>query len=156
MAPDLKDELKQQKPFRSLHQEAELSLVRTTNMLENNFEQLLKPHGITGTQYNVLRILRGAGPEGLCRNEVSERLLNRMPDATRLLDRMEAAGLVTRERSTEDRRLVRTQLTEKGRKLVNSLDDRVEKEHERQLGHLSEKELRSLIDLLTLIRSRKK
>jgi DNA-binding MarR family transcriptional regulator len=102
----------------------------------------------------VLRILRGAGDEGLCRNEVAERLLNRMPDATRLLDRMEAAGLVTRERSSEDRRLVRTQITKKGRQLVDSLDEPVEKEHERQLGHMSEKQLRALIDLLTVVRNK--
>ena len=88
MSPDLKSELKQQKPFRSLHHEAELSLIRTANLLTDSFEQMLKPYGITGTQFNVLRILRGAEPNGLCRNEVSARLLNRMPDATRLLDRM--------------------------------------------------------------------
>ena len=112
MSPDLKQELKQEKPFRSIHQEAELNLARTANLLSDNFERLVKPYGITGTQYNVLRILRGAEPNGLCRNEVSGRLLNRMPDATRLLDRMEEAGLVTRARSTEDRRLVTTRITE--------------------------------------------
>ena len=84
---------------------------------------------------------------------MSAGLLNRMADATRLLDRMEEAGLVTRERSTKDRRLVRTQITEKGRELVDSLDHKVEQQHASQLGHLSEKQLRSLIELLTLIRS---
>lgn len=154
MAPDLREELKQQKPFRSLEQEAELNLVRTANLLTDAFEQMLKPYGITGTQYNVLRILRGAGPGGLCRNEVSERLLTRMPDATRLLDRMEDAGLVSRTRSSEDRRLVSTQLTKKGSQLVDSLDDVVEKQHADQLGHLSEKQLRTLVELLTAIRSK--
>ena len=153
MSPDLKQELKQEKPFRSLHQEAELNLIRTANLLTDSFEQMLKPYGITGTQYNVLRILRGAEPGGLCRHEVSSRLLNRMPDATRLLDRMEDAGLVTRSRNTEDRRLVTTHLTKKGRQLVDSLDDVVETRHQSQLGHLSEKELRSLIELLTLARN---
>jgi DNA-binding MarR family transcriptional regulator len=152
MSPDLKQELKQERPFRSVHQEAELNLVRTANLLTDNFERMLKPYGITGTQYNVLRILRGAEPGGLCRNEVSGRLLNRMPDATRLLDRMEEAGLVTRARSTEDRRLVTTRITGKGMELVNSLDDVVERQHEKQLGHLSEKELRTLIELLTAVR----
>jgi DNA-binding MarR family transcriptional regulator len=155
MAPDLKEELKQQKPFRSLQQEAELNLVRTTNLLTDAFEQMLKPHGITGTQYNVLRILRGAGPGGLCRNEVSQRLLNRMPDATRLLDRMEDAGLVTRARSAQDRRLVSTQLTKKGAQLVDSLDSVVDQLHVTQMGHLSDKQLKTLIEILTVIRSRK-
>ncbi|HXV15839.1 MAG TPA: hypothetical protein VD758_03620, partial [Gemmatimonadaceae bacterium] len=83
MSPQLKEEIKQTKPFRTLRQEAQLNIVRTSNLLTDSFEQMLKPYGITGTQYNVLRILRGAEPGGLCRNEVSQRLLNRMPDATR-------------------------------------------------------------------------
>ncbi len=153
MTPDLRTELRQRKPFASLQQEAQLNIVRTGNLLTDSFERLLKPHGITGTQYNVLRILRGAGPDGLCRNEVRDRLLSRMPDATRLLDRMEEAGLVTRSREGGDRRLVTTRITEKGRRLVDHLDDVVEEEHQRQLGHLSEKQTRKLIKLLTLVRA---
>jgi DNA-binding MarR family transcriptional regulator len=153
MSIELKDELKQNKPFKSLCEEAQLNIVRTSNLLADAMEQMLKPHGITGTQYNVLRILRGAGPDGLCRNEVSARLVNRMPDATRLLDRMEEAGLVTRERSETDRRLVRTQLTEKGRKLVDDLDDDVLEQNEKGIGHLSEEQLKTLIKLLTLVRN---
>ena len=153
MAPDLQEEIKQTKPFRTLRQEAQLNLVRTANVLSDAFEQMLKPHGITGTQYNVLRILRGAEPGGLCRNEVSQRLLNRMPDATRLLDRMEEAGLVTRERSTTDRRLVTTRITKKGRQIVDSLDDAADEQHEKALGHLSEQQLRALIKLLTIARN---
>jgi DNA-binding MarR family transcriptional regulator len=153
MSIELKDELKQTRPFKSLCEEAQLNIVRTSNLLTDSMEQMLKPHGITGTQYNVLRILRGAGPDGLCRNEVSSRLINRMPDATRLLDRMEEAGLVTRERSETDRRLVRTLLTEKGRKLVDDLDDDVLEENERGIGHLSEDQLKTLVKLLTLVRN---
>jgi len=155
MSPDLRQELKQEKPFRSLHQEAQLNLVRTANLLVDRFEQMLKPSGITATQYNVLRILRGAEPAGLCRHEVSARLLNRMPDATRLLDRMEEAGLVTRARGTEDRRMMKTHITGKGLELVDSLDEAVEAEHLKQLGHLSGEQLATLIDLLTLVRSGK-
>jgi DNA-binding MarR family transcriptional regulator len=155
MSPDLRQELKQEKPFRSLHQEAQLNLVRTANLLMDRFEQMLKPSGITATQYNVLRILRGAEPAGLCRHEVSARLLNRMPDATRLLDRMEEAGLVTRARGTEDRRMMKTHITGKGLELVDSLDEAVEAEHLKQLGHLSGEQLATLIDLLTLVRSGK-
>lgn len=153
MTPDLRTELKQRKPFTSLQQEAQLNIVRTGNLLTDAFERLLKPHGITSTQYNVLRILRGAGPDGLCRNEVRERLLSRMPDATRLLDRMEKSGLVTRSREEGDRRQVTTRITEQGRRLVDKLNDIVEEEHHRQLGHLSEKQTRKLIKLLTLIRN---
>jgi len=153
MTPDLRTELKQKKPFASLQQEAQLNIVRTGNVLTDSFERLLKPHGITATQYNVLRILRGAEPEGLCRNEVRDRLLSRMPDATRLLDRMEEAGLVTRSREAGDRRLVTTRITTRGRSLVDELDAVVEREHQRRLGHLSEKQTRKLIKLLTLVRS---
>ena len=154
MSPALQDELRQTKPFRTLRQEAQLNIVRTANVLSDAFEQMLKPHGITGTQYNVLRILRGAEPDGLCRNEVSQRLLNRMPDATRLLDRMEEAGLVTRERSASDRRLVTTRITRKGRQIVDDLDNAADEQHEQALGHLSEQQLKTLIKLLTLVRNK--
>lgn len=153
MTPALKEEIKQKKPFSSLEQEAQLNIVRTSTVLSDGFERVLKPHGITGTQYNVLRILRGAEPNGLCRNEVRERLLNRMPDATRLLDRMELAGLVTRSREGEDRRLVTTHITDKGRNLVDELDSVVEGIHQSQLGHLSDDELKTLVSLLTKARN---
>jgi DNA-binding MarR family transcriptional regulator len=149
----LKEELKQTKPFTSLRQEAQLNIVRTHHVLSDGFERILKPHGITGTQYNVLRILRGAEPDGLCRNEVRERLLNRMPDATRLLDRMERAGLVVRSREGEDRRMVTTRITREGRKLVDDLDAVAESEHQRQLGHMSDQDLETLITLLTQARN---
>lgn len=136
----------------SLQQEAQVNIVRTGNLLADAFERLLKPHGITGTQYNVLRILRGAEPEGLGRNEVREQLLSRMPDATRLLDRMKKAELVTRSRDEGDRRQVTTRITQQGRRLVDKLDEAVEDEYLRQLGHLSEKQTRKLIKLLTLVR----
>src|SRR4029079_12339626 len=153
MTPALQDELKQTKPFRPLQEEEQMNVVRTDTHMSDAFEQMLKPRGITGTQYNVLRILRGAEPDGLCRNEVSQRLLNRMPDATQLLDRMEEAGLVTRERSTVDRRLVTTRITKKGRQIVDSLDDSADGQHERSLGHMNEQQLRTLIKLLTVARN---
>ena len=152
MTPDLQAELKQTKPFGSLEEEALLNIVRTSNLLTDAFEQLFKPHGITGTQYNVLRILRGTAPNGLCRNEVRDRLLSRMPDATRLLDRMEEAGLVSRARDDEDRRLVTTRISDQGQRLLRDLDELVEEEHQRRLGHLSQKQIRKLIKLLTLVR----
>lgn len=154
MVTTLRDEIRQRKPFRSLQQEADLNVVRTAAMLMDDMEQLLKPYGITGTQYNVLRILRGAERDGLCRNEVRDRMLTRMPDMTRLLDRMEEAGLVTRNRETQDRRMVRTTITAAGRRLLDELDDVVEQEHKRQFRNLDEVQLRTLVELLTLVRQK--
>lgn len=149
----LRDELRQQKPFTSLREEAFLNVARTEAVLSDGIEQVIAPHGLSLTQYNVLRMLRGAGANGLCRNEIRDRLISRMPDVSRLLDRMEAAKLVSRVRSTEDRRLVNTTLTKQGRALVDALDDAVAQEHERRLGHLTRAQLRSLVDLLSLARS---
>ena len=154
MTADLLDEIQQRKPFSSLQQEAYLNLSRTETTLHDAFERMLKPYGISATQYNVLRILRGAGNNGLCRNEIRDRLLTRMPDVTRLLDRMEEADLVTRVRSESDRRLVSTQLTPRGRELVNALDGPVAEEHGRRLGHLTDAQLRELIALLSIARER--
>jgi DNA-binding MarR family transcriptional regulator len=154
MTPDLRQELQQRKPFGSVEQEAQLSVVRTGSMLVDAFEQILKPHGITSAQFNVLRILRGAEPEGLCRNELRERLLTRMPDVTRLLDRMADAGLVERSREGEDRRRVRTRMTPKARRLVDKLDKIVAEEHQRRFGHVSKNRLRELIDTLTEVRQK--
>ncbi len=153
MAPDLRTELKQTKPFRSLEEEAMLNLSRTAALLEHRLGDVFKAHGITGTQYNVLRILRGAGPNGLCRNEVRDRLVAQVPDVTRLLDRMEEASLVERERSEVDRRLVATRITKQGLKLLEQLDKPVADAHHDQLGHLNQTQLRSLIELLGMARS---
>ena len=153
MTLDFPSDTKKRKSSNSLQQEAQLSIVRTGNFLSDALEQLLKPHGITATQYNVLRILRGAGEEGLSSNEVRDKLLSRMPDATRLLDRMEKAGLVTRSKGEGDRRTVTTRITEEGRVLIDRLDSIVDKGYYRQLGQLSEKQTRKLIKLLTLVRN---
>lgn len=152
MTRSLREEIRQSRPFRSLEQEAHLNVVRTAAVLSDHFEQVLKPAGITGAQFNVLRILRGADPEGLCRNDLRDRMLTRMPDVTRLLDRMEEAGLVTRSRDAEDRRLVTTRITDEGRRLLSDLEEAVVGEHRRRLGHLSEAQLRQLVDLLGLAR----
>jgi DNA-binding MarR family transcriptional regulator len=152
MPTDLRDELRQTRPFVSIHQEAHLNVARTEAALADSLERVLKAHGVSATQYNVLRILRGAGPDGLCRNEIRDRLLTRMPDVTRLLDRMEEAQLVTRVRDADDRRMVSTRLTARGRRLVDALDAPVAEEHRRRLGHMSESQLRTLVELLTLAR----
>ena len=148
----LREEIRQQRPFGSPEQEAYLSLVRTAALLTDSLEQKLKPAGLTTAQYNALRILRGAEPDGLCRNEVRDRMLTRMPDMTRLLDRLEAMGLVSRVRSDEDRRLVSTHITAKGRRLLDKLEQPVEDEHRARLGHLSRAQLKTLIELLAAVR----
>jgi len=148
MTPDLQSELKQRKPFGSLEQEAMLSIARTAAILEHATAEALKPHGLTPTQYNALRILRGAEPEGLCRNAVRDRLVARVPDATRLLDRLGEMGLVVRQREGDDRRFVRTRITRAGLDLLRPLDDVVQLLHREQLGHLGERKLRTLVALL--------
>lgn len=150
----LRDEIQQTKPFRSLQEEALLNIVRTSATMTDEMEELLKQRGITNTQYNVLRILRGAEPAGLCRNELRDRMLTRMPDVTRLLDRMEEAGLVARSRDNEDRRLVSTRITDAGRKMVDGLDAPVQEFNKRRMAHVSDEQLQTLIDLLTLARDR--
>ena len=152
MVTTLRDEIKQTRPFASLEQEAHLSIERTAAILGHAVAEVLKPYGITRTQYNALRILRGAGDAGLCRNEVRERLVAQVPDASRLLDRMEAAGLIRRDRDTADRRFVTTRLTGEGLRVVNELDGPIEALHQRRLGALSGAELRTLVGLLARLR----
>jgi DNA-binding MarR family transcriptional regulator len=152
MGKSLRDELKMTKAFRSLEEEAILSIARTAALLDHAHAEELKPFELTLTQYNVLRILRGAGENGLCRNEVGERLVTRVPDVTRLLDRMESAGLLVRQRGENDRRFVSTRITEKGLKLLEKIDRELPAIHGRQLGHVPQKRLRELIDLLEEVR----
>jgi DNA-binding MarR family transcriptional regulator len=113
---------------------------------------MLKPHGITGTQYNVLRILRGAGPGGLCRNDVRDRMLTRMPDVTRLLDRMEESGLIDRTRETSDRRMVMTRITANGLRLLDELEDVVVRQEKRAFAVLTKEQMRTLIAHLAAVR----
>jgi DNA-binding MarR family transcriptional regulator len=150
---DLRDELKQAKPWKSLQEEASLNIARTSAVLDHALAQALKPYAITPTQYNVLRILRGAGEAGLCRNAVGERLVRRVPDVTRLLDRMEQMGLIARVRDGDDRRYVTTRLAARGREIVDRLDAGICSIHRRHLGHMSDEALERLIDLLTAARS---
>jgi DNA-binding MarR family transcriptional regulator len=114
--------LKQHRPFVSLEQEVYLSILRTASELSYSVDQFFRPFDITPSQYNVLRILRGAGADGLCRNEISERMVTATPDMSRLLDRMEKAGWVTRERAEDDRRQVSTHITKPGMELLARLE----------------------------------
>ena len=115
--------LKQNRPFVSLEQEVHLSILRTASELSHAVDQFFRPFDITPSQYNVLRILQGAGTDGLCRNEISERMVTATPDMTRLLDRMEKVGWVTRERAEEDRRQVSTHITKSGMELLARLEN---------------------------------
>jgi DNA-binding MarR family transcriptional regulator len=151
---NLRDEIKQSRPFVSLEQEAMLNIARTDAVLSYSIIEALKPFDITPTQYNVLRILRGAGHNGLCREDIRERLVAQVPDVTRLLDRLEQSGLVDRARDKTDRRLVNTRITHAGLELLKKLDGPVNAAHEKQLGHLTKTELHTLIDLLAKAREK--
>lgn len=154
MPSTLQQELRQNKPFNSIEQEALLSIVRTSAQLMDRFELFLRPHGVTGTQYNVLRILRGSGPEGLCRNELRDRMLSRMPDVTRLLDRMEDAGLVERTRDTEDRRMVTSRITKRGLEILATLDPLVAENEKHFFSGITREQVHMLIEVLQAIRDR--
>ena len=148
----IRDEIKQSRPFEDPVQEAYLGVVRTAADLEHDLSEMLRDHGITPTQYNVLRILRGAGEKGLFRGEVGERMLTPVPDATRLLDRLDSAGLIRRTRDTEDRRFVRTQITAKGLRILAALDEPVLELHREQFDVLSKDQVGTLIELLDRVR----
>ena len=129
-----------------------LDLLRTTDLLSRGPAQVLRSEDLSATQYNVLRILRGA-PEGLACGEIARRMITRDPDITRLLDRLEKRGLISRSRETKDRRTVVANITPDGLKLLTRLDAPVQDAHRRQLGHLGQKRLRILTDLLHVARS---
>ena len=131
-----------------------ISLQRTADSLGLEAEQLLKPHGLTGTQYNVLRILRGAEPTGLPCSGIGERMISHDPDMTRLLDRMEKRGLIVRQRQTDDRRVIKTRITPAGLTLLKSLDQPVRELHKRQFHHLPTARLKTLAQLLEEVRAR--
>jgi DNA-binding MarR family transcriptional regulator len=148
MSGKLAREIRKSGPFASAEQEAHLNLLRTADALMRGFELLFKPHNLSGTQYNVLRILRGHGAEGCPCKMVGEELITRDPDITRLLDRLETRGLISRQRSTEDRRVVTARITQGGMEVLAALDGPVQELHKKQLGHMGSEELTSLIDLL--------
>jgi DNA-binding MarR family transcriptional regulator len=140
-------------PQTPLEAQVFVNLLRTADALARGAEALLKPAGLSGAQYNVLRILRGAGTEGLACREVGCRLISRDPDITRLMDRLESRGLIARARGEEDRRVVKTRITAEGLRVLGGLDAPVEKLHRRQLHHLPPRELRQLSRLLEQVRA---
>jgi DNA-binding MarR family transcriptional regulator len=146
-------EIKQSKPFASLGQEAVVALMRTVDVLRRRFWRVLEPAGITLQQYNVLRILRGAGARGLPTLEIGERMIEHAPGVTRMIDRLAAKGLVARERCAEDRRVVYCAITDAGRRLLARLDEPVRQADREAVGALGDEELGVLIGLLDAIRA---
>src|ERR1700730_12976123 len=131
-----------------------IALQKAADKLALQAEQLLKSNGLTGAQYNVLRILRGAEPEGLACSGIGERMISHDPDMTRLLERMEKRGLITRQRQTDDRRVIKTRVTTAGLALLKSLDQPVRELHKRQFRHLPARRLKTLAQLLEEVRAR--
>jgi DNA-binding MarR family transcriptional regulator len=141
------ESLRELKRKHGLEQATFLNLLHAANELTQGVAELLKPWGLTVAQYNVLRVLRGSS-QGLACGEMGERLIAKDPDVTRLLDRLERGGLISRSRSEEDRRVVVTEITDRGRKLVDKLDEPVAQLHRDQLAHLGREKLTALAELL--------
>lgn len=148
MTGQLQKEIKQTKPFVNPEAEAYLNLVMLVQELSEPVCVVLKGADLSMPQYNALRILRGAGREGLACREIGARMIHRVPDVTRLLDRLENRGLVVRERETDDRRVVRVRITEEGRQLLAPIDEPLATIHQSQLGGMGERKLMQLIRLL--------
>jgi DNA-binding MarR family transcriptional regulator len=131
-----------------------LAILRAADALGQEAEHLTKSLGLTATQYNVLRILRGAGPDGLPCNAIGERMISRDPDMTRLLDRMEKGGLITRARQKDDRRVVKAQITEEGLSLLQKLDQPVRELHKKQFQHMPAPQVKALSEMLEALKNR--
>ncbi|MFZ0882279.1 MAG: MarR family transcriptional regulator [Candidatus Acidiferrales bacterium] len=140
------------RPSGSREEATFLDLLRTTDMLSRGLNHILKAEDLSATQYNVLRILRGA-PEGLPCGEIANRMITRDPDVTRLLDRLEKRDLISRSREIKDRRTVMARITPAGLKLLARLDRPVHDGHRKQLGHLGPRQLKTLTGLLQVARS---
>ena len=152
MSATLQEEIKQARPFASAKHELWLNLSRTTALLGHELEQKLRCYGLSPTQYNVLRILRGAIPNGLCQYEIRDRLVAQVPDVPRILERMEKAGWIQRMRGEQDRRMVVASVSEDGLKLLSELDKPMEEWMSGLFGGLTEGEIRHLNELLVKAR----
>jgi DNA-binding MarR family transcriptional regulator len=145
-------EIRQARPFRSPGHEAIVTLIRTTARLERRFAEVIAPEGISSQQYNVLRILRGAGADGLPTLAIRDRLVDLSPGITRLVDALEREGLLTRDRGGADRRKVVCRITAKGRALLERLDPVVDQAEREFVAPLSAVEIRGLISALDALR----
>jgi len=147
-----RQESKQATSSANREEEVYLSILRTAERMSRGVNETLRQADLTATQYNALRILRGAGEAGASCSEISERMVTKDSDITRLLDRLEARGLISRERDTEDRRRIATRITDEGLRVLAELDVPIAQCHRNQLGHLGEKQLASLSKLLAAAR----
>lgn len=154
MAGKILEELHQTKPFLHVEEEAFLNVHRTADVLMQALLAVLRPAGLSPTQYNVLRILRGAGEAGVTCKEIGMRMITPDPDITRLLDRLEKRALILRSRAKEDRRFVAIQITKHGIALLAELDEPIRDVQLRAFGHMDEERIRSLVDLLETVRER--
>ena len=145
------EEIHQTRAFATIEEELLVSLLRTTDVLQERFEQMIRPFNISMTQYNVLRILRGAGAEGRTCGEIGERMIAREPDVTRLLERMDKAGLIKRTRDSKDRRVVVTRITSSGLKLLDELDPKL-REIDGLLKPMGERKIETMLKLLDEVR----
>jgi len=148
----LAQEIKQTRPFALLEEEVVLNILRTAEIIGQKTQEFLKSCQLSHTQYNVLRILRGAARDGRTCSELSDRLITRDPDVTRLTDRLVARGLVERERSEQDRRVVITRITPQGLELLGSLDEPVANFLRETIGRLPKEEQLALVDYLEQVR----
>jgi DNA-binding MarR family transcriptional regulator len=148
----LKLEIVQERPFSSAEEEALLNLMRTSDVLHRAFHRKTRDWGVTSTQYNVLRILRGAQPRGLTCAAIGSRMITAEPDITRLLSRLKALKLIRQQRDRHDRRVVWTQISEPGLELLKAMDPVIERVPRELLGHMSKAELTELIKLVELAR----
>jgi len=151
--PNLKTEIAQTPPFSSPEEEALLNVMRTADLLQREFHRRARDWGITSTQYNVLRILRGAQPHGLPCAAIGDRMITAEPDITRLLNRLKSLKLVRQRRDSHDRRVVITHISEAGLELLRQMEPVIERTPQQLLGHLSPSEIAELIRLLELVRS---
>ena len=154
MPPTVRSQIRQTKPFSTPEAEAFVTLLRVSYELEAQLADALREYDVTRPQYNVLRILRGAGERGLPSGDIGARMVTHDSDITRLIDRMESRGLVRRARNAEDRRVVTVVLSAAGRSLVDSLDEPVRQLHDRQFAQLTKTELKTLVALLEKTRAR--
>ncbi len=148
----LAQEIRQTKPFASPAEEAILNVARTHEFLNQRLSEFLKQFQLTPTQYNMLRILRGAGADGVTCSQACERMITPDPDITRLLDRMEHQGWLQRERSTQDRRVVISRITERGLELANRIDAPLAQHLDQLLGHIDRGTFLDLIEILESLR----
>ena len=151
MPPTLRDELKKRGPFASLEQEATLAIMRTSDLLENRIARLLREHGLTLSQYNVLRILRGEGKPLPCL-EVADRMIQVAPAITRVVDQLLTSGFITKCQSENDRRVYMLELTAAAKKLLKKLDQPVLDLHASLFADVKQADARALVRILEVIR----